>query len=694
MAKIGNLFVELKMNAAKYVSGMDKARQKTKSGAAGISSSLKKVGVAFAAMGAAAALGLGRMVQSTIAAGDKLAKLSETTGIAVETLSGLEFAAKQSGLDIDLLAKRMVNLQRRAQEGNRGVLSYKRAFDELGIVLTDGEGKLRGTEDLLLDIADSFANLEDGTKKAALATDIFSNKGVQLIPFLNQGRKGIEALKNEAAELGAVMSTETALAAQALTDNMGRLSTAVKGIGIQITTGMLPGLLALTDAFADSAKEGRSFVKIGEFIADAFVVIINAMKLGLLVFRVVKNDLLALGRVFFDLAKGVSFPETARRFFEEMEESARIASEGLAGLILPFEELEAKVGAGIRRLGTITGESTKAQVSAIQKIINALRAQADTLGLSTVALALHRAEAANATPDQLELVRALAATVGMLGQQGESVDSIIEKLQRQGETFGFSAAQMDVWTASALNADPAQIAAIKSLNDWLETMRQQKDVIQPMINALRKQNETFGMSTVELAVHRAEIAGATDDQIEMIRILAETGEAMREQAKIAAQTANIVRGGFSSLFDDLIRGGKRMGDIIKEMTLRLTSLIAKLALAKALGFIFPGNSIVADLIKGFSHGGRPQVGELSFVGERGPEIFMPSVPGEIIPNDRISSALRGPGAERGVSITYNVDARGGVPGIEHKIVQALQETKDLAVREAVSIVRNSRLRSP
>ena len=53
----------------------------------------------------------------------------------------------------------------------------------------------------------------------------------------------------------------------------------------------------------------------------------------------------------------------------------------------------------------------------------------------------------------------------------------------------------------------------------------------------------------------------------------------------------------------------------------------------------------------FATGGRPPVGRPSIVGEKGPEIFVPSTAGTIIPNDRIGGGITN-------NIVVNVDASG------------------------------------
>jgi len=55
---------------------------------------------------------------------------------------------------------------------------------------------------------------------------------------------------------------------------------------------------------------------------------------------------------------------------------------------------------------------------------------------------------------------------------------------------------------------------------------------------------------------------------------------------------------------------------------------------------------------GFANGGRPPVGRPSIVGERGPELFVPSSAGTIIPNNKIGG-MSGP-----TNIVVNVDASG------------------------------------
>ena len=79
------------------------------------------------------------------------------------------------------------------------------------------------------------------------------------------------------------------------------------------------------------------------------------------------------------------------------------------------------------------------------------------------------------------------------------------------------------------------------------------------------------------------------------------------------------------------------------------------------------------------HGGRVATGVPVLVGEAGPELFVPPMPGEIIPNDRLGGFG---GGEIVNHFHYNIDARGADVGVEQRIRRALQETEKRAVDRA------------
>ena len=96
-----------------------------------------------------------------------------------------------------------------------------------------------------------------------------------------------------------------------------------------------------------------------------------------------------------------------------------------------------------------------------------------------------------------------------------------------------------------------------------------------------------------------------------------------------------------------INGTKSLGEAAKGIINELANSLLRLGintLLKSTGFGIFSN------LPGFANGGRPPVGRPSIVGERGPEIFVPSSAGTVIPNDKIGGSTN--------NVVVNVDASG------------------------------------
>lgn len=196
-------------------------------------------------------------VKSAIDTGDHLNKLSQKTGIAVESLSALAYAGKLSDVSIEALAtgikKLSVNMNEAAVSTNGKAAE---AFRALNVSVKDSAGVLRGSDAVLGDISDRFADMEDGAGKAALAVAIFGKAGTDLIPFLNQGSKGIAQLKAEAEKLGLVMTGEVAKAAEEFNDNLKKLTTGAEALGKSLTAELIGPMAELTKLMVQARMEG------------------------------------------------------------------------------------------------------------------------------------------------------------------------------------------------------------------------------------------------------------------------------------------------------------------------------------------------------------------------------------------------------------------------------------------------------
>jgi hypothetical protein len=173
---------------------------------------------------------------------DGLDELSQKVGVPIEAIQQLGYAAGFSGVETEALGDALGTLARNMDRAARGSKEQAGAFKKAGVAVKDNNGELRPLDDVLGDIADKFASMPDGARKAALATRLFRGQGKQLIPFLNEGRDGIARLRQEFEASGAQISGDTARDFAAFNDNFDRFKNQIQGVKVQLATALLPAL--------------------------------------------------------------------------------------------------------------------------------------------------------------------------------------------------------------------------------------------------------------------------------------------------------------------------------------------------------------------------------------------------------------------------------------------------------------------
>jgi hypothetical protein len=260
MATIGKLAVQITADTAGLSSGLANAGRQTdnfESKLSGLTSKLKILGPAAVAAGGAFAIG---MVKSVANTADELAKLSSRTGVAVEDLSRLQYAAGLSGVSNQTLTASIERLSRGMADAANGTGEAAKAFEAMGISVKNQDGTLRSQREVLEEVAERFSGYADGAEKSALAQQIFGRSGAQLIPLLNSGAKGLKDMADESDRLGNTISTRTAKSAEEFNDNLTRMTTAMGGLARTIAGPVIEGLAKFTTAMFDAWKQGDSLI--------------------------------------------------------------------------------------------------------------------------------------------------------------------------------------------------------------------------------------------------------------------------------------------------------------------------------------------------------------------------------------------------------------------------------------------------
>ena len=208
-------------------------------------SRVQGIGLRVAAAGAALAAPLVASAKYFSSYGDQVAKMAKRTGLSVETLSELRFVASQTGTEFESLEMAVRKMQRSIYDAGRGLSTQVDALKDLGLTAEDFRGLSPEKQFKLL--ADRISQVEDPTKKAAIAMTLFGRTGTNLLPMFEQGAAGIEALQKQARRLGLTMSAEDAKSAEDFTDAMDRLWKTVKMAGFNIGAALAPMLTKVVD---------------------------------------------------------------------------------------------------------------------------------------------------------------------------------------------------------------------------------------------------------------------------------------------------------------------------------------------------------------------------------------------------------------------------------------------------------------
>ncbi|VGO14738.1 hypothetical protein PDESU_03307 [Pontiella desulfatans] len=210
-------------------------------------------GLALAAMGTAA-------INSVAKAGDAMDKMSKRTGIATDELSRYAHAAALSGGSIDGMEKSLKAMGTALYEAKRGTKTYTDALGDLGLSFEDLANLDPGARfDLILT---RLADIKDASLKSALALKVFGRNGIQLLPMLSGGAKGLKEMKAEADRLGIVFDADQAAAAARFVDETTRLKGSFRGLlieGINLNSvsdsvaGLTSSMVALRESGATTA---------------------------------------------------------------------------------------------------------------------------------------------------------------------------------------------------------------------------------------------------------------------------------------------------------------------------------------------------------------------------------------------------------------------------------------------------------
>jgi len=190
--------------------------------------------------------GIGAMAKQSLAAADRIQKLSIASGLSTEFLSEMRLAASLTGTNLESVAKGAGKMQVAIKNASDGLQANVRTFDQLHLSVADMM-KLRPDEQFEA-VVFALGKVKNAAKRVALGREVFGKSGDSLQVLVAEGLEGLRKMRAEAREMGLSMTRAMADSAAAANDAMDRLAKSIQGIVEQITIKLAPSITEILES--------------------------------------------------------------------------------------------------------------------------------------------------------------------------------------------------------------------------------------------------------------------------------------------------------------------------------------------------------------------------------------------------------------------------------------------------------------
>ena len=414
-----DLVAKISLDSQDYEKGVGDA----KSSFAGLGSSIAsgaksiaKVGVAaFTAIGTAiggATTALISNAKETAAYADNIDKMSQKMGFTTDAFQEWDFIMQHNGSSIDSVKGALVKL-------DKALDSNSDAFKELGLSVEEMQ-KMSSEEKWEASIS-ALQGIEDETKKAELAQELFGKSYQEFMPLLNSSAGSIDEMKQQVHDLNGVMSEDAVKAGAQFQDSLQNLKTALTGAKNNLMGEFLPSLSTVMDGLSALFSGDESGIgKVKEGI-ESFANKLNE-KLPQVIQTVggIANSLIS--------ALPALFETVADQLPSILEQAIPTLINAVVALSDSIVKALPKLLSAIQsNIGTITSGISKI-VSAIGKIILQLAPTLLPMMLK-VAVQLIQELARGFTENASEVIRTVIEIVNMLVQELTNPETLMTILE-------------------------------------------------------------------------------------------------------------------------------------------------------------------------------------------------------------------------------------------------------------------------
>lgn len=694
---LAELAVNLRLNTVDYSAGVDKATQKTsqlerrllsfQKSAGGVGKALLSLGGGLGA-GFAAGLGIDALVRATQASLEYAGSLGETAqqlGVTARDLQIFRFAAGQVGVSQDQLEVGLKKLRITMGQLALGAEAPRKAFDALHKGLADQLVAAKDGGEQFRILADALEPVASSTKRATIETVAMGKAGSALDNLLTGGSRALNEFAQAADKLGLIISDDQIRRADDAADALTRLKTVMSA--------------KIASALAGDADSVRDFANSLIYLVDKAASALDWLK--------------RLREGFDEYAQLYSLPSQfiqAAGYKLDANQLNQFALNGgsVTLQLPPATPVKKGGGADIDKFLAPTPAKDHSADDALRKRLAALsraneydqrqlRAQEDVLrgqqdlsddyseraSIGVQLLDLDKKGFAAQLAFEVEQNKLSKGEQGITQAQADALMAWYEqkdKLDRQNVLKDEELARQEEFNANQATFYALQQDRLQAESSFAETAAERRKIELEILDlAYKEKKERLERIVAEsknaterdqaerelrampgqYQIDRKNVEKSTRGPLDEYLATLPTTAAKMNEALQRVEVEGLQ--GLENGILDVIQGTKKLGQAFRDMTTQILADLIKIGIEKAviapLANALFGSATANAPIGARALGGPVMGGRAYLVGERGPEIFMPSGSGRVYSNSD-SRAMRGGlgGGWSGDMIVYARDA--------------------------------------
>lgn len=644
MSTLSTVSVDFVARTIEFTEGLEKIKNSTIKFSAGFHKDmagvkedllgLSKIGVtAFLGLAGAITAGVGESVAS-------LAKLSEEAtklGMSVEAYQALSKAAGDVGTDMGAMVGAINRVQKALDAASQGGEAQILAFNKIGLSVE----KLRqlAPEQRFAAISDALNAMTNENDKASASLAIFGKGVAEMKPLLALGSEGLAKAAEEGANMGVVLSKEAVKGVKDFQVAVHDMKETVEGQFNILAAALAPMAKKFVDELTPSAKEaGAAFDnlnKILDYVETPLYMIALGIDVLITAFYGFRAAIYGLASMWF---------KSFEMLLDGFNAYVRGTQTGINYIIAAWNKLPF---------------TKKIEPVVFGEFFSGAKAMLKDFGdFSAQQMAKDSAAASNAWTNGFSqkfegAIGNLRANINQLKtdaiEAGKNVAKSLTSTDATGDNVGLGAGDgTELWIDGMIQGYKNMMEeAQRYYNYWLAEEK--------LAQKYRSNAETDNAEILKIQrLHNEGILMGVD----YTKALSDAQTKMWEHNNpLAAQALQLFSGIGDSMANAIVQGNG-LRDVFKNMMQSIMALIVKYiiltALAAMLGMvdIAAGTTLMKSFsamsglnsmngIKGKAKGGPISGNTPYMVGEQGPELFVPSNSGYIVPNDKMSGTSGG-----------------------------------------------------